>query len=180
MGTNHPSSRFLSLFGLAITGVVAGVLTGALTNLINGRISPLYFVRIMGWENSDAVWRMAITQGIFEGVFFGILLSLIFTTVVGTVSRAFCPYRLGLCYLLIILLVALGGWALGGFFAIGLAALSPEFYRSAFYGVPFDRIEMLRYAWVGGSISGLQLTAFVTVIIVSVIFRSHWYKRNLC
>lgn len=178
MERNHPSSHPFDLFGLAMTGVVAGVLTGALTNLINGRVSPLYFVNIMGWSNDDFVWNMAIAQGIFEGVFFGIFLSLIFTTVVGIVSRASCPYRLGLRYLLAILLIALGGWVLGGLFAMGMAALSPEFYRNAFYKVPLDSSEMLKYAWVGGSIIGLQLFALLAVILVTVIFRANWRREN--
>ncbi len=179
METNSSSSRPLHLFCLATTGVVAGVLMGAFTNAVNGRISPLYFVNIMGWPKDDSVWRAAIAQGIFEGLIFGIVLSFIFTTVVGIVSRASCPYRLGLGYLFVIIVVALGGWVLGGLFAMGLAVLSPEFYRSAFYGVPLNSGEMLKYAWVGGSIIGLQLFAFLAVIFISIIFRSQWRKRSL-
>ena len=56
--------------------------------------------------------------------------------VVGIVTKARCPYRFAAVYLLSIGIFALVCWVLGGLLAIGLASLSPDFYRHAFRGVP--------------------------------------------
>jgi hypothetical protein len=78
-------------------------------------------------------------------------------------------------YLLSISVIALVCWAIGGLIAIGLASLSPEFYRHTFREVPEEFFEMLRYAWVGGSIWGLELGGFAAVIVGSVLFRAKWH-----
>ena len=57
---------------------------------------------------------------------------------------------------------------------MGLATLSPEFYRHSFHGVPEDFGQMLRYAWVGGSIWGIQFGGLASVIVGSVLFRAKW------
>jgi hypothetical protein len=61
--TAHIGTPFLTLI-VAILG--AGVL-GAVTNFINGRVSPLYFRNIMRWNDVSDIPRAAIAQGIFEG-----------------------------------------------------------------------------------------------------------------
>ena len=60
---------------------------------------------------------------------------------------------------------------------VGLASLSPEFYRRAFLGVPAEPGPMLRYAWVGGSIWGAELGGLASVILGLVILRSNWVRR---
>ena len=57
---------------------------------------------------------------------------------------------------------------------MGLATLSPEFYQHAFRGVPEDLGQMLSYAWVGGSIWGIQFGGLASVIVGSVLFRAKW------
>ncbi len=47
--------RPFALVGLALTGVLTGAALGALTNCINGRVSPLYFRNILGWHDVDDV-----------------------------------------------------------------------------------------------------------------------------
>ena len=172
------SARPLDLFGLAATGVLAGAAIGAFTNLVNGLVSPTYFVNIMRWQDVNNVWRASIAQGIFEGLIFGAILSLIFTSVVGFVSKASCPYSVAVRHLIGILGAALVCWVLGGLATMGLATLSPEFYRNAFIGVPRDTGEMLKYAWVGGSISGIQIGGFLCVILASVLFRAKWRRQT--
>jgi hypothetical protein len=56
----------LALVGLAVTGILAGAGLGALTNGINGWVSPLDFRNILRWHDVDDVWRASIAQGIFE------------------------------------------------------------------------------------------------------------------
>lgn len=169
---HHP----LALVGLAVTGIVSGAALGALTNSINGWISPLYFRNIFRWDDVEDVWRASIAQGIIEGLLFGLFLSLVFVIVVGTVSKARCDYRFGVTVLLAIVAAALVCWVIGGLLGMGLAILSPEFYRHAFRGVPQDSAEMLRYAWVGGSIMGIQFGGFALTILGSFLFYAKWQK----
>jgi hypothetical protein len=171
-------ARPLALVSLASTGVLAGAIFGATTNAVNGWVSPGYFVRILRWGDVGDVWRASIAQGIFEGLLYGFLFSMIFTGAVGFVSKAACPYSVGVRYLLGILISAYGCWALGGLAAMGLAALSPDFYRNTFIGVPDDSREMLRYAWVGGSIWGAILGGLVSVTLGVIIFRAGWSHQN--
>ena len=167
----------MALAGLVLTGIVAGAVLGATTNAVNGSVSPLYFVNVLGWDHVADVQRAAIAQGILEGLGIGVVLSLVFTFVVGLISRASCPYGFGLAHLLGIVGATYIGWTLGGLAAVGLAALSPEFYRETIRGVPDDHAGMLRYAWVGGSISGAELTGLASVVLGLVLFRANWRRR---
>jgi len=171
---HHP----LALVGLAATGLVGGAALGALTNSVNGSVSPLYFRNIMGWGNIQDVWRASIAQGIFEGLLFGLFLTLTFTLVVGVVSKARCGYGFAVVTLLFVAVATLICWTIGGLLGMGLATLSPEFYRHAFYRVPEDFAEMLRYAWVGGSIWGIEFGGFALTILGSFLFYARWRRRN--
>jgi hypothetical protein len=167
-------SRPGALIGLGLTGIILGSALGALTNTISGWVSPEYFRQVMGWKNVQDVWRASIAEGIFEGLLFGLAFSVIFVAVVGLVSRARCPYGLGAVYLALTAVAALAFWAIGGVLGMGLAALSPEFFQHAFRGVPEEFAPMIRYAWVGGSIQGVQLGGLASVIVAAVLFRARW------
>src|SRR3954447_3211362 len=171
----HP--RPLDLAAIAVTGVLAGGLLGAITNAVNGRVSPTYFVTVLGRQGVEDVWRASIAQGAFEGLLFGIFFSLLFTTVTGIITGAACPYGFAARHLLGILGGALGCWALGGLLAVALAALSPGFYRRAFFGVPEEAGPMLRYAWVGGSIWGIELGGLLSVTLGLVVLRAGCKRR---
>ena len=173
-GQYHP----FALVGLAVTGVLTGAALGGLTNSVNGWISPLYFRNILGWHDVNDVWRATIAQGIFEGLLFGLFLALVFTVVVGCVSKARCSYRFGVVILAFVAVAALVCWAVGGLLGMGLATLSPEFYRHAFIGVPRDFGEMLRYAWVGGSIWGIEFGGFAPTILGSFLFYARWRRQG--
>jgi hypothetical protein len=172
-----PQTRPLALAALALTGVLACALLGAVANAVNGYVSPLYFKTILGWGDVEDLWRASIAQGVLEGLLFGVALSLLYTTIVGLVTGASCSYEFGLKHLLAILLGALVAWSLGGLAAVALASLSPEFYRRAFYGVPAEASAMRRYAWVGGSMWGVELGGLVSVILGLVVLRANWRRR---
>jgi Na+/H+-translocating membrane pyrophosphatase len=171
---NLDRNRPVAMIAVAFTGVTVGAALGALTNAINGRVSPLYFRNIMGWDEVENVWRASIAQGILEGLLFGLVFAVIFICVVGIVSKARCPYPLAAVYLVLIAVCALVCWAIGGLIGMGLATLSPEFYRHTFRGVPEGFNEMLRYAWVGGSIWGIEFGGLAFLIVGSVLFRAKW------
>jgi hypothetical protein len=61
---------------------------------------------------------------------------------------------------------------------MGLAVLSPEFYRRAFIGVPEEFGSMLKYAWVGGSIWGLELGGLLSVVLGLVVLRGNWLRSR--
>jgi hypothetical protein len=168
------SHRPFALVGLALSGVVTGAVLGALTNGINGWLSPLHFCNTLRWNDVEDVWRASVAQGVFEGLLFGFFLALIFTVVVGLVSRARCRFGFGFAVLMFVAVAALVCWVVGGLLGIGLAALSPEFFRHTFGGVPKDFGEMLRYAWVGGSILGIKFGGFAATILGSFLFYARW------
>jgi hypothetical protein len=170
--------RPLALLGLAVTGILTGAALGALTNSINGWVSPLYFRNILNWHDVADVWRASIAQGIFEGLLFGVFLALVFTIVVGVVSKARCSYGFGVVTLILVAVASLVCWAVGGLIGMGLATLSPEFFRHAFRAVPQKFGEMLRYAWVGGSILGIQFGGFVLTVLGSFLFYARWQRRT--
>ena len=172
-------SRPVAVVAIALSGVLLGAILGAFTNSINGWVSPLYFRNIMRWEDVQDIWRASIAQGILEGIMFGLAFAVIFTAVVGIVSKARSPFGLAAIHLLLIGVAALVCWALGGVIAMGLATLSPEFYQHAFRGVPEEFDQMLRYAWVGGSIWGMQFGGFASVVVGSVLFRAKWRQRRV-
>jgi len=172
----HP----LALAGIAVSGIIAGAALGGLTNSINGWVSPLYFRNVLHWQNVEDVWRASIAQGILEGLLFGIFLSLVFVVVAGIVSKARCTYRFGVTVLLAIVAAAFVCWLIGGVLGMGLASLSPEFFRHAFRGVPQDLAEMLRYAWVGGSIEGIEIGGFFLTILGSFFFYAKWRSQGSC
>ena len=174
---NTDQHRPFALVGLAVTGILAGAALGALTNSINGWVSPLYFRNVLRWHDVEDVWRASIAQGIFEGLIFGVFLSVVFVIVAGCVSKVRCSYLFSSTVLLAVVSAALVCWSVGGLLGMGLATLSPEFYRHAFKGAPQDSVELLRYAWVGGSIWGIEFGGFFLTILGSFWFYARWRRR---
>ncbi len=174
--THTEPIRPVALLLIAATAILGGAFIGATTNAINAVVSPSYFRNIMRWHDVEDIWRASIAQGIFEGLIYGILFSLVFTLVVGVVTRARCSYAFAFRHLLAIIGAIYCCWAIGGFIAMGLATLSPEFYRNAFVRVPDEFIPMLRYAWVGGSIWGAMFGGLLAAAIGSVLFSARWHR----
>lgn len=171
-------SKPFHYFYLFLTGIILSILAGLLTNMINGLISPLYFKSIMGWQNLTGIYHAIIAQGIFEGIIFGIFLSLFYTISVIFISRWRCTYRLGIGYLLFLFIIAIICWIIGGLLGLGLAGLSPDFFKNTFRSVPDNFNDMLGYAWAGGSIWGIQFGGICTIIIGSLLFKIRWNKAG--
>ena len=100
------------------------------------------------------------------------------TLVVGVVSKARVTFGFAFKHLLLAGGIALAAWALGGVLAMGLATLSPDFYRSTFIGMPSEVDGMLKYAWVGGSIWGVLFGAVLSVVIASVVAAANLRRQN--
>jgi hypothetical protein len=169
-------SRPFTLVGIAFTGIAAGALIGATTNAVNGFVSPTYFINILHWQNVENVPRACIAQGIFEGLLFGFFFSLIFTVATAYFTGAASTYQFAAKHLLGIVIGAYASWILGGISGMGLATLSPEFFRGAFIGVPENFADMLPYAWVGGSIWGAQFGGFFCLFVGIIFLRANWRR----
>lgn len=168
----------LSLVAIEASGILASAVLGAVINSVNGGVSPEYFITVLRWNAVTDVWRAAIAQGIFEGLLFGAFFSTILTIGIGLISRGRCSYRLALRHLGFVLSGAFGCWIVGGLCAVILATISPEFYRHTFFGVPEELEPMRRYAWVGGSIWGVQMGGLISVTLALVVFRSRWHALH--
>jgi len=167
----------LALIGIWITGILGAAVLGAVTNFANAHISELYFRNIMRWDDVSHIARAIVAQGVFEGLLCGLFLSTIFTVVAGIVSRAQCSFAFGVRYVSGLFLAAFVCWVIGGILAVALASLSPEFYRHTFIGVPEAVGERLRYAWVGGSIWGVQFGGIGATFVFIALFRAAWRQR---
>jgi hypothetical protein len=178
MSAIRQQPRPLALAATLVAGVFACGLLGGTTNAINGAVSPTYFMNILHWQWVEDVWRASIAQGVFEGLLFGVFFSLVFAAFTGIMTGASCTFGFAFKHLLGILGGAAVCWVLGGLAAMGLATLSPEFYRRAFIGVPEEFGELLRYAWVGGSIWGVEFGGFVSVVVGLVVLRANWRQRR--
>jgi hypothetical protein len=176
MSTDQAPLRIGSLLQIFILAMLVGPLLGGLTNAVAGRISPEYFRRVLRWEEDVDVSRRAVVQGIFEGGITGFVMAVLFTGVVGFVARGKSPISLSATYLAGIVASALIFWAIGGLAGWGLATMDPGWFQSQFYGAPSDRSEAPRFAFVGGSIWGLQFGGIASVILGCIIFRAHWHR----
>ncbi len=169
--------RPFALVGIAVTGILTGAVARRVDQQHQRPGQPPLLPQHPPLARCRGVWRASVAQGIFEGLLFGLFLALVFTIVVGCVSKARCSYGFGVAVLAFVAVAALVCWAVGGLLGMGLAALSPEFYRHAFIGVPEDFNEMLRYAWVGGSIWGIEFGGFALTILGSFLFYARWQRR---
>ncbi len=164
----EPVPRAYAFACIVAVATLAGGVLGGLTNAVNGAVSPGYFVRVMRWADVQDVHRAAIAQGIFEGLLYAAVFSAIFVLVVGIASRTRATLRFMLGVIGGVGIGVLVCWCVGGTIAMGLATLSPDFYRHRFRGVPTEHYDLLRDAWVGGSIWGGMFGAVMSGVIAPV------------
>jgi hypothetical protein len=166
--------RIATPFATLIVSILGGGVLGAVTNFINGRVSPLYFQNILRWNDISDIPRAAIAQGVFEGLICGLIFGTVFVLAVSIISKLRLGIAHSLSYLGFLFGSAFLAWCLGGLLAMLLAWISPDFYKQAFIGVPKDFSSMLGYAWVGGSIWGVQFGGFALLIIWIAVFGLKW------
>jgi len=158
--------------------IVAGAVFGGLTNAINGAIGPEHFRVNLRWQDVQQIWRATVAQGVFAGLIYGVLFSVVFTAVVGLVSRARCAFAFVWSHLMAVFFAILCCWAASGVIGIGLAALSPEFFRHTFPGVPEGFGPLTRYAWVGGSTFGALFGALLAAVLAPILFAIRWRRLH--
>ncbi|RUT73316.1 hypothetical protein [Ancylomarina longa] len=175
MQTQTKQFSFLTISFVALTCVLSGGLIGAVTNMINGAVSPFYFQAIMNWDFPN-IWAACVAQGIFEGLLYGVIFSIIFTVSFGLVTKGLATYSFALKQLAKIIIVVFSCWVIGGLLAMFLATLSPEFYKSHFPLTPTDSAGMIKFAWVGGSIWGGMIGGLIGAILGIVVIKNSWNK----
>lgn len=173
MQTHIKQTNFLTLFFVAATCIISGGLIGAVTNMLNGIISPYYYRATMYW-NFEEIWTAAVAQGILEGLLYGIIFSIIFTITFGLVTKGKGTYIFAFQQLLKLMGIVLICWVAGGLLAIFLVNLSPDFYRAHFPMTPFNKTEMIKFAWVGGSIWGAIIGGLLSAVIGIVAIKNNW------
>lgn len=172
---SNQSSGIQNIFLVAFTCVLLGGTIGAVTNMINGSVSPYYFRTTMNWDFQD-IWIATVAQGILEGLMHGIFFALIFTTGFGLITKGKANYQFALKHILRIAIIVMICWFIGGLLAMMLVNLSPDFYRSHFPWTPTQTIEQLKFAWVGGSIWGEILGSFLSAILGLVAVKNSWLE----
>lgn len=160
-------------FFLFLTGIVLAVALGVACNTAGARVYLPYYFTVFPNLGPDAVtFPTVLAQGIFEGLLFGLVFSVIFVAFVARIGSLRCGYGRGLGMLCGITGLAVVFWGLGGLVGWSLATLSPEWFAQTF---PVARrvaelSDMPRFAWVGGSIWGLQFGAGVALIFVLIYY----------
>ncbi len=178
METNNKQFSLLRILLVALTCICAGGFIGAITNMINGFVSPFYFQAIMNWDFTN-IWVASVAQGIFEGLVYGVIFSIIFTTGFAIITKGQAPFKFAFKQLLKIIGIVFICWIIGGLLAMFLATLSPDFYKSHFPMTPTDKIGMIKFAWVGGSIWGGMIGSLISAILAVVVIKSNWRKDSL-
>ncbi len=176
MTEKNKQSNFQTIFIVALTCVLTSGFIGATTNMINGAVSPYYFKAVMYWDFQD-IWTASVAQGIIEGLLYGVIFSAIFTTGFGIVTKGQAPYGFAFRQLIKIIAIVFSCWTIGGLLAMFLATLSPEFYKAHFPFTPTDKTEMLKFAWVGGSIWGGMIGGLLSAILGVVVIKNSWVKE---
>lgn len=149
------------LFAVTMCGAL-----GTLTHIINISINKIYFLHFLRGEQGNMVFLLSANEGAKTGVIYGMLFSAIFMGTLWWLSKTLCSLTFACRYLFTGVFFLLECWCLGGLIAVGLAMLLPEFYYDYFSNVPQHFHEMLKYAWIGGSVWGLRIGALLTIVII--------------
>lgn len=177
--TDSPTNRVLWWTPLVVlaTAIVVGIAMGALTNLINVRISREYFEKVMWWSGSVAVeTRLAIQQGMLEGGALGTIAGIALSVTIAASARLRCPAGFGLRTLAVALGLALVCWFIGGGVGAFLGSTVPALWGTRFISVPLGA-STVRFAWVGGSIWGAYAGTVIAALISTVGFHLRWKRR---
>lgn len=153
-----------------------GALLGAVMNAINGRVSADYFAIVMSWDWAAAPSR-AILQGVLEGCAAGLLFAIGLLIIIAASTAMCCPAGLAVRALATALVIVAICWLIGGVSGVILARIRPRLWGSFFIGVPL-RVNLVRFAWVGGSIWGAYGGMLIGLIVAGVSLHLRWRRMH--
>ncbi len=142
---------------------------GALTNAVNGAVSPQYFRDVMGWHGEN-IWLSAIGQGVFEGCLYGLADTIVFVVMIAVISRRRCEFQTVIRYVGLTFVFAFGFWIFGGLIAAGLSWFIPHRLDPRFFGDLFPWPAAGCHAWVRGSIEGIVFGGLCSVFLTTAIY----------
>src|SRR6476646_6358587 len=120
--------RWLTPLILLVVCPAIGIAVGALTNIINVRISPIYYALLMDW-NLEETPTLAIGQGMLEGGGLGTAVGLLLAVSVIASTGCRCPTRLAISRAFRAVGIAVICWILGGIAGISLETLDRDLFR---------------------------------------------------
>lgn len=174
--TNERNSN-LNIVKVTLSCIFLGTSIGAITNMVNASVSPYYFQSVMRW-NFTNIWGASVAQGIFEGTIYGIIFSFVFSWAFYAITKNQASYSFAFQQLYKICLFILVCWALGGLLAVLLASLSAEFFVNAFPLAPNSGADLLKFAWVGGSIWGSMAGSILGCLLGIFVTKNEWAKQT--
>jgi hypothetical protein len=170
------SPRWLTPALLCFAGPLAGALVGAAANAIDDCISSDYFAIVMGWDGTHSI-LLAVAQGIFAGAALGLFFGFFLAITSAASTRLRCPPRLALRMLGAAMTVVLASWVTGGIIGVMWAMMVPQMWGFFFVGVP-PRVNLPRFAWVGGTICGAYGGTVLALIVWSIELHRRWRAMN--
>jgi hypothetical protein len=180
-----PRLTVWQMFGLAAIGLAGGATLGAITNCLNGVVSPWYFHQcgyMIDWTCSS-IWLRSVCEGAFEGAVYGIVYSIVFIAMIAFVSHRRCHVKVALRYVGLAFLLDIGFWVLGGVLAFYVLHLFPSLRNSHFYGhnsfCAYTGPELECFAWVRGSIWGEKYGGIACIFITNIIYAYYHRRRDI-
>jgi hypothetical protein len=178
MSIQHPDSShdtgWRTLVMVWMATVAGGSVLGAVTNASDGQVSRDYFAIVMSWDWQAAPWR-AVAQGAIEGAALGLFFGAGLAIVIAASTRMRCPLWLALRALALGMSIALMAWIVGGIAGTVLARVDPRLWGFVFVGVP-PRVDLPRFAWVGGSIWGAYGGTAAGLVAAAVYLHVRWRR----
>jgi hypothetical protein len=162
---------------LCIAGPLWGAVLGIITNAIDGAVCSDYFAIVMSWDGQSAAYR-ALFQSAIEGFALGLFFGFFLAVATAASTRLRCPRSLAMRALCLALAIVLICWSAGGVIGFVLAKIWPKLWGFFFIGVP-PRVNLPRFAWVGGSIWGAHGGTLLGLIVCSVFIHIRWRRLNV-
>jgi len=171
-----PRARWRTPLLLCLAATASGFGLGAIANAIDGQVSRDYFAIVMSWD-----WEFAsvaaVVQGAFEGTLLGLVFGVFISAVLAASTKMRCPLPLAMDGLKMALAFVASSWLIGGITGTVLARLVPNLWGFVFVGVP-PRVNLPRFAWVGGSIWGAYFGAAVAFLVTPIYLHVTWRRTT--
>lgn len=171
------SSGSQTVYKIALWGLGLSFLLGILTNMINGWVSPEYFRVVMRWD-FDHIWSASVIQGALEGLIWGLLIVIGFSVAFHRITAGEGSFHFARRYLLRLVLISAAAWVLTGALALAISALNPHYFHALIRLAPPSGPEQMRFAWVGGSITGVVWGGLVGAVFTLMAMGRDWKKGN--
>lgn len=165
--------KVLKFFLIFLTGALSGGVLGAITNMLNGLVSPFFFYIVLGWQNFDTIWEKAVYQGAYEGMIYGVVYSLIFCISLAIITKGKAKYKFALVQILKLFAITIGFWILGGLGGVLVAKINPEMFQEYEYIPSLDSV-LIKFGWVRGSIRGAVAGGFFSILILTPLIKKNW------